>query len=174
MTQPRGVQAEKEEDRFTMDDALTGDGLRYFEDHVPGSTCLFGSTLVEEHEMIDFARRYDPQLFHIDPDAAGKTSFGGLVASGLYTVCLATRMIVDNELSKVASLGSPGIDELRWWMPVRPGDLLSIRVTVLEAKRSASKPDRGVVKGLIEVLNQRSEVVASWKGTHIVLCRHPG
>jgi acyl dehydratase len=151
-----------------------GGEMRYFEDHVPGSTYEFGLVLVEEREIIDFARRYDPQVFHVDPEAAKKTPFGGLVASGWHTVALATRMIVDHELSRVASLGSPGIDELHWWKPVRPGDVLSVRLTITEARRSLSKPDRGVVKGFIEVLNQRAEVVTSWKGANIVLCRHPG
>jgi len=156
-----------------MDDATTSNATKYFEDHVPGAIYEFGSVLVEEREIIDFARRYDPQVFHVDPEAARKTSFGGLVASGWHTVALATRMIVDNELSRVASLGSPGIDELHWWKPVRPGDSLSVRITIIEARRSRSKPDRGVVKGLIEVFNQRAEVVTSWKGANFVLCRNP-
>lgn len=155
--------------------AMTHEGnsgeMKYFEDYSAGSVREFGSVLVEEQEIIDFAKRYDPQVFHIDPEAARKTPFGGLVASGWHTVALATRMVVDNELSRAASLGSPGIDELHWWKPVRPGDLLSVRLTTTETRRSSSKPDRGVVKGLVEVLNQRSEVVTSWKGTHIVLCR---
>jgi acyl dehydratase len=157
-----------------MDDANTSGEMRYFEDHVPGSTHEFGSVLVEEREIIDFARRYDPQIFHTDPVEAKKTSFGGLVASGWHTVALATRMIVDNDLSKVVNLGSPGIDELHWWKPVRPGDVLSVRLTITEARRSRSKPDRGVVKGFIEVINQRAEVVTSWKGANMVRCRHPG
>ncbi len=156
-----------------MDDAMKASKMRYLEDQIPGSIREFGSTLVEQREMIEFARRYDPQVFHIDPEAAKKTSFGGLVASGWHTVAMASRMVVDNELSSVASLGSPGIDELHWYKPVRPGDVLSVRITVLETRRSESKPDRGVVKGLVEVLNQHSEVVASWKGTHIVLSRPP-
>lgn len=155
-----------------MDDAKRAENMRYLEDQIPGSIREFGSILVEEREIIEFARRYDPQVFHVDPEAAKKSSFGGLVASGWHTVALASRMVVDNELSSVASLGSPGIDELHWYKPVRPGDTLSVRITVLEARRSESKPDRGVVRGLIEVLNQRIEVVASWKGTHIVLSRN--
>jgi acyl dehydratase len=157
---------------YAMDEGTTIGEMKYLEDHVPGTVYEFGATLVEEREIIDFARRYDPQVFHTDPEAAKKTSFGGLVASGWHTVALATRIIVDNELSRVASLGSPGIDELHWRKPVRPGDTLSVRITIMEARRSRSKPDRGVVKGFIEVLNQAAEVVTSWKGAHIVLCRH--
>ena len=141
----------------------------YFEDHVPGSVDAFGSVLVEEQEMLDFAKRYDPQVFHTDPEAAKKTSFGGLVASGWHTVALAMRLIVDHRFSRTANLGSPGVDELRWLKPVRPGDILSVRLTVMEARPSRSKPDRGIVTALVEVLNQNKEVVTTWKGVNIVL-----
>jgi acyl dehydratase len=144
----------------------------YFEDHVPGSVYLFGSVLVEEQEILDFGRRYDPQVFHTDPEAAKKTSFGGLVASGWHTAALAMRLIVDHRLSRMPNLGSPGVDELRWLKPVRPGDTLSVRLTVLEARLSHSKPDRGLVRALVEVLNQSGEAVASWKGLNIVPCRN--
>lgn len=145
---------------------------RYFEDYIPGSTYEFGSIPVEEKEIIEFATRYDPQIFHIDPDEAKKTMFGGLIASGWLTVALAMRLLVDHFVSKTASLGSPGVDELRWLKPVRPGDRLSVRATILEARRFDSKPDRGAVKALIEVLNQNREVVLSWKGVGIVKCRN--
>jgi acyl dehydratase len=154
-----------------MNDGTNRNDTKYFEDHVAGSSSEFGSVLVEEQEIVEFARRYDPQVFHVDPEAAGKPSFAGLVASGLHTVALATRMIVDNELSRTANLGSPGFDELRWWKPVRPGDVLSVRRTITETRRSRSKPDRGVVKSLVEVFNQRGEVVTSWKGAIIVRCK---
>ncbi len=150
------------------------DNMTYLEDYLVGAVYEFGSVLVEEGEIVDFARRYDPQVFHVDPEAAKKTVFGGLVASGWHTVALATRLIVDRELSHTASLGSPGVDELRWWKPVRPGDTLSVRITVTEARRSQSRPDRGVVQGLVEVLNQAGEVVTSWKGTQFVLLKEPG
>jgi len=92
----------------------------YLEDHVPGSVYQFGSVLVTEEEIRDFAKRYDPQPFHTDPDAAKGTSFGGLVASGWHTAALAMRLIVDHRVSRVKNLGSPGVDELRWHKPVRP------------------------------------------------------
>jgi acyl dehydratase len=142
-----------------------------FEDNVPGSVYELGSITVDENEIIEFAKRYDPQVFHTDPEAAKKTSFGGLVASGWHTAAMAMRIIVDHRLSHLANVGSPGVDELRWLKPVRPGDVLSVRVTILEARRSRSKPDRGVVRGLVEVMNQSGEVVTSWKGVNIVLCR---
>lgn len=144
---------------------------RYFEDYVPGSVYEFGSTVMEEKEMIDFAARYDPQAFHIDPDAARKSVFGGLIASGWHTGAVSMRLIVDHYLSRVASLGSLGVDELRWLKPVRPGDELSIRVTVLQARRSQSKPDRGIVRSLVEVINQNREVVMSRTAVNIVRCR---
>jgi len=144
----------------------------YFEDHVVGSVFQFGSILVEEEEMIAFAKRYDPQTFHVDPEAAKKTPFGGIIASGWLTGSLSMRLVVEHRLSRVANIGSPGIDDVRWWKPVRPGDTLSARLTIIETRRSQSKPDRGIVKSSIEVLNQSGEVVMSWKGTNIVLCRN--
>ena len=145
---------------------------RYFEDYVPGSVYEFGSILMEEKEMIDFATRYDPQPFHINPEAGRKSVFGGLIASGWHTGAVSMRLIVDHYLSRVASLGSLGADELRWLKPVRPGDELSMRVTILEARRSQSKPDRGIVRSSMEVLNQNREVVMSRVGINIVRCRN--
>ncbi len=144
---------------------------RYFEDYVVGSVYEFGSVAVAEAEIIDFARRFDPQVFHTDPEAAKRTVFEGLIASGWHTAAMMMRLFADHYLSRVASLGSPGIDELRWTVPVRPGDELSIRVTVLEANRSRSKPDRGVIRSFIEVLNQNHEVVMTMKAVTFLLCR---
>ena len=144
---------------------------RYFEDYVPGSVHEFGSIAVEEAEMINFARRFDPQPFHIDPEAAKQSIFGGLIASGWHTASLMMRLFVDHYLSHVASLGSPGVDELRWLRPVFPGDKLSMRVTILEACLSRSKPDRGIVRSYIEVLNQSSEVVMTMKAVNLLRCR---
>lgn len=109
---------------------------RYFEDYVEGSVHEFGSIAVEEQEIINFAKRYDPQVFHTDPVEATRTVFGGLVASGWHTAALAMRLIVYHWLSHVASLGSLGVDELRWLKPVRPGTTLSLRVTIVETRRS--------------------------------------
>lgn len=145
---------------------------RYFEDYRPGLVLRFGAERVDEAEVIEFARRYDPQPFHVDARAAAHGPFAGLIASGWHTGGLMMRMLVEHYLSP-ASLGSPGLDELRWPRPVRPGDTLSVRVTVLEARRSQSKPDRGVVRSLMEVLNQRHEVVMSVKATNFILCKSP-
>lgn len=146
-------------------------GVLYLEDHVLNSVYEFGPIVMDEKAMIDFASQYDPQVFHTDPEAARKTLFGGLVASGWYPVVLVTRLLVDHYFSRLANLGSPGVDELRWLKPVRPGDELSVRLTILEVRPSESKTDRGVIKGLVEVLNRAGEVVTTWKGVNIVLRR---
>jgi acyl dehydratase len=143
----------------------------YFEDYVAGSVHEFGAITVAAAEVIAFARRFDPQPFHTDPDAAQQSIFGGLIASGWHTAALMMRLIVENYLSQVASLGSPGVDELRWLKPVRPGDTLSVRVTTLETNRSRSKPDRGIVRSFIEVLNQHREVVMSVQAVNFFRCR---
>jgi acyl dehydratase len=138
---------------------VTADGLRYFEDYVPGMTHDCGSVGVDQTEIVSFAKQFDPQPFHTDPVAAASGPFGGLVASGWHTAALVMRLIVDHYVSAEGSLGSPGLDELRWPYPVRPGDTLRVRVTVLEARRSQSKPDRGIVKTLIEADNQDGQAV---------------
>lgn len=144
---------------------------RYFEDYLVGSVHEFGSIAVEQDEVIAFAKRFDPQVFHTDPESATNTIFNGLIASGWHTAGLMMRLFADHFLSKVASLGSPGVDELRWNKPVRPGDELSVRVTVLEARRSRTKPDRGIVHSFIEVMNQNRDVVMSMKAVNIFFCR---
>ena len=144
---------------------------RYFEDYRPGFVGEYGSITVSQEEVIEFARRFDPQEFHTDPIRAARGPFGGLIASGWHTSSLMMRLYADHFVSKVAGLGSPGIDELRWTRPVRPGDTLSIRVTILEARRSSSKPDRGLVRVQIEVLNQDKEIVMSLKAMTLFLCR---
>jgi acyl dehydratase len=127
--------------------------------------------VVDAGEIVTFAQRFDPQRFHIDPEAAKKTPFGGLIASGWHTAGLMMRLYVEYYLTHVASLGSPGVDELRWLKPVRPGDTLSICVTVLKATRSKSKPDRGAVTSLTEVFNQAGEAVMTLKAVNIIARR---
>jgi len=148
---------------------------RYFEDYVPGSVFEYGSITLAERAIMEFAAQFDPQYIHTDLRAAADGPFGGLIASGWHTAAVMMRLFVDHYLSHVASLASPGIDELRWLQPVRPGDTLSIRVSVIEANRSRSKPDRGLVRSSIEVLNQNREVVMSVKAMNILRCREmPG
>jgi acyl dehydratase len=154
-----------------MTDTTASAAPRYFEDYVAGSIEEFGSVVVEEAEVLSFARRFDPQSFHTDPQAAKGSIYGGLIASGWHTASLMMRLVVDHYLAATSSLGSPGVDELRWLKPVRPGDTLSIRATILEATRSRSKPDRGLVRTLLEVLNQDHEVVMSLKAMNLMRCR---
>ena len=144
---------------------------RYFEDYVPGSVFEYGSIALSKDEIVEFARSFDPQFIHIDPIAAAKGPFGGLIASGWHTASVMMRLFVDHYLSHVASMASPGVDEVRWMRPVRPGDCLSIRVSILEANRSRSKPDRGMVRTAVEALNQNQEVVMSLKAMNILRCR---
>ena len=132
---------------------------RYFEDYVEGDVHRFGTIAVEADELIAFAKRFDPQAMHTDPEAAKNTPFGGLIACGWHAAGLVTRLYVEHYLTQVASLASPGLDELRWLKPVRPGDMLSVRVTVLKTVPSKSKPDRGAVTSFVEVINQTGEVV---------------
>lgn len=146
---------------------------RYFEDYRAGETFEFGDRLITEEEIIAFARQYDPQPFHIDPRAALDSPFGGLIASGWLTAAVAMRMIVDNLISPVSGMGSPGVDEVRWPRTVRPGDRLRMRAIVLETRRSTSKPDRGVLKIRHEVLNQDGAIVMTMQGWGMYRCRQP-
>jgi acyl dehydratase len=144
---------------------------RWFEDFVPGAVYEFGHAEITEADIVDFARRFDPQPMHVDPEAAAQGPFEGLIASGWHTAGLMMRLFVDHFLPGHASLASPGIDELRWTYPVRPGDTLHLRVSVLETTRSRSKPDRGMLRTLIEVLNQNDQVVMSLKPMNLLRCR---
>jgi acyl dehydratase len=144
---------------------------RYFEDYVEGAVFEFGPIAVEEDEIIAVAKRFDPQSFHIDPEKAVRGPFKGLIASGWHTVGLMTRLFMQNYLSAVASLGSPGLDEIRWQAPVRPGDRLRVRITVLETKPSRSKTDRGLVVSQIEAINQDGVTVCSFKAMNLLAKR---
>ena len=154
-------------------DLAVGIDERYLEDYAPGTVMNYGPIEVDADEIIDFARRYDPQEFHIDPARAAHGPFRGLVASGWHTAALMMRVLVERYLSRVASLGSPGVDELRWLAPVRPGDRLWVHITVLEARRSRSKPDRGMLRSLIEVCSERGDLLMTVKAMTLMLCRNP-
>jgi acyl dehydratase len=140
-----------------------GDGVRkrWLEDFEVGDKATFGLTRVSAEDIKAFARQFDPQPFHLDEEAGKATPFGGLVASGWHTAALCMRMMVDQMGQKSGSIGSPGVDELRWLKPVRPGDELSVRSEVLEVAPSRSKPDRGVLRVRYEVVNQSGESVMS-------------
>lgn len=144
---------------------------RYFEDYRAGEVFEFGDCLVTEEEILEFARRYDPQPFHVDPAAASDSIYGGLIASGWLTGSLMMRMVVEHFISPLSSMGSPGLDELRWLKPVRPGNRLSVRVTILETRRSQTKPDRGMIQVLQEALDQDDQPVMRVKGWGMYKCR---
>ena len=146
---------------------------RYLDDYVEGDVHSFGTIAVEEDEVIAFAKRFDPQTIHTDPEAAKNGPFGGLIASGWHTAGLMMRLYAAHYLTHVASLASPGLDELRWLKPVRPGDTLSVRVTVLKAVASKSKPDRGAVTSFVEVINQAGEIVMTFRVVNIIGKRPP-
>ena len=144
---------------------------RFFEDFRPGEVLEFGDYLVTEDEIVEFAKRYDPQPFHVDHEAAEKSIYGGLIASGWMTGSIVMRILVDHFISPESSMGSPGVDEIRWTKPVRPGDRLRVRVTVVEARRSQSKPDRGIIQLQQEAINQDGETVMSIRGMGLYRCR---
>lgn len=156
---------------MTNQDQLVESAAQHFEDYLPGSVAEYGAIDVTADEIVAFGRRFDPQPFHIDEEFATRSDFGGLIASGWHTASLMMRLLVDSFLSKMAGLGSPGIDQLRWLAPVRPGDRLSIRVRIDEARRLRSRPDRGMFRLSIEVLNQQSVVVMTVNALTLVRCR---
>jgi len=133
--------------------------MRYFEDFQTGEVIQLGSYVVPREEILAFARQFDPQPFHVDEEAARRSIFGGIIASGWHTASISHRLLVEGLLQRSSSMGSPGLDELRWLLPVRPGDELSVRVEVLSTTPSRSKPDRGALKMRLEVRNQKGEVV---------------
>jgi acyl dehydratase len=148
--------------------------MRYFEDFKPGEVIELGSWTIAKEEIIAFARQFDPQVFHVDEEAARQTMFGGLIASGWHTGSLVMRLFYDGVIKDAASLGSPGIDEMRWIKPVRPGDSLAGRLTVTECIPSRSKPDRGMIRTLLELRNQHGDLVVSIKGMNLIGRRPPG
>ena len=146
---------------------------RYFEDYPVGAVFTGGPVTVSEAEIVDFARRYDPQPMHVDKAAAEAGRYGGLIASGWHTGALMMQLLERHFVPKPGNLASPGLDELRWLRPVRPGDVLSLRATVLSARLSRSKPGQGVVVSLVELLNQDGEPVLALKPISLMRCREP-
>jgi acyl dehydratase len=152
---------------FDVSDQAVVSRPRYFEDFAVGAVFEFGSITVTESEIIAFARQFDPQAMHTDPAAAAEGSTGGLIASGWHTIALMMRMYADHFLP-VNGLPAPGVDEVRWLHPVRPGDTLRMRVTIQQVRLSRSKPDRGVIRLLSEVLNQNGAVVLTMRPINLV------
>lgn len=145
-----------------------------FEDFVPGEIDTFGAYEVTKDEIIAFASQFDPQPFHLDEEAGKASMLGGLAASGWHSCSIMMRMMFDGFMNGSTSLGSPGIDEVKWLKPVFPGDVLSVRREVLEARPSASKPDRGIVRFRFELMNQKGEVVMEQTNPILFGRRHPG
>jgi acyl dehydratase len=141
----------------------------YLDDFTPGSTFETEGKTLSEAEILDFALKYDPQPFHMDVEAAKDGPFGGLIASGIHTLAIGLRMMLQAQVfAPGASLGSPGLDELRWVKPVRPGDTLRLTGETIETRPSRSKPDRGVLRYKMTVLNQRDEAVMTMIGNQIL------
>ena len=146
----------------------------YWEDFKVGETAAMGEMVIDRDEVIAFARAYDPQPFHIDEEAARQSMFGGLIASGWHTCAMVMRMMVDSYLGASASLGSPGVENIRWLRPVRPGDTIRAQRHVVETRVSQSKPDIGIVKSRWEVHNQHGELVMTMEGYGMFQRRNPG
>ena len=148
--------------------------IRYcWEDFTPGRVFETPARTLTEQDIVRFAREYDPQSFHTDPAAARATPFGGLIASGWQTCGVTMRLMCDGYLLETSCVGSPGLEELRWLKPVRPGDTLRLKTTVLESTPSAKQPNRGTVLFLWETFNQRDEVVLAMRGRQLFLRRAP-
>lgn len=140
----------------------------FFEDYRPGDVFELGQRAVSEAEIIEFGKRYDPQYFHTDPEAAKRSIWGGLAASGWHTVALFMRLLVDGHLKDTDSIASPGVDEIRWLKPVRPGDRLNARLTVLETTPSKSGARRGLIRTLGELTNQKGELVMTIRAMNLI------
>ena len=146
----------------------------WFEDYIVDANYEFGEIIVTESDIVKFAQLYDPQLFHLDHRAAQESVFNGIVASGWHTASMTMRLLVDNYLSPQSSLGSPGVDELRWLVPVRPNDRLSVSATVIDARLSKSRPNQGIVRSRIKTLNHDKVVVMGFIAVMIIRCRETG
>jgi acyl dehydratase len=144
---------------------------RYFEDYPVGMSRTLGPVRVSESEIIEFARRYDPQPLHVDREWAAQGPYGGIIGSGWQTCALVMRAIVDDYISPASALGSPGIDELRWRAPVRPDDTLTITLRVVGARASRSKPHVGIIRTDIAVTNQDDVLVLSMVANNLLLRR---
>ena len=146
---------------------------RFLDDLTPGQRFTSPGLTLTEAEIIDFAWRYDPQPFHLDANAAADSPYGGLIASGFQSLAICFRLFIQSGILAESSMGSPGIDELRWLAPVRPGDTLHSEIEVLDVRPSNTKPDRGIARLKYQAVNQRGEAVLSFIVMHL-LRRKPG
>ncbi len=140
----------------------------YFDDFEIGQRFITRGITLTESLIIDFAMNYDPQPFHIDVEAAKASNYGGLIASGFQTVALGFRMVLETGIFRASSMGSPGMDELRWLRPVRPGDTLHSELEVVEKRPSSSKPDRGILRVRYQIKNQAGEDVMTFTSMHLL------
>ena len=147
---------------------MQSDAPRYWEDYETGKKYPLGSTSFTEQEIVDFARLYDPQSFHVDAGAARQSMFGGLIASGWHVTAKLMRLFVDNYVDQRTALGSPGVDEVRWLKPVRPGDTLNAWVECAGKVPSKSRPEMGIVHEQWRATNQKGELVLTLKGINMV------
>jgi acyl dehydratase len=145
----------------------------YWEDFTPGRVFETAARSLSEADIVRFAREYDPQVYHTDAEAARNSPFGGLIASGWQTCGVTMRLMCDGYLLETSCVGSPGLEELRWLKPVRPGDALRLKTTVIESTPSAKQASRGTVLFLWETFNQNDEVVVSMRGRQMFLRRTP-
>ena len=141
---------------------------RYLDDLKPGDRFVSGGLTLTEAEIIDFAFRYDPQPFHLDANAAADSPYGGLIASGFQSIAVCFRLFIQSGIFAGSSIGSPGLDELRWFAPVRPGDTLQAEIEVLTVTPSKSKADRGIARLKYSTVNQRRERVSSFIVNHLL------
>ena len=143
---------------------------RRFEDYPVGAVFDLGTFVLADDDIVAFAARYDPQAMHVDRDWAAQGPFSEVIASGWHTIAALMRLIVENFLPE-RGLASPGVDELRWLLPVRPGETLRAQVTVTEARRSRSRPDRGLITSFVEVLNLAGDPVLTMRPMNFIRCR---
>ena len=146
---------------------------RYLDDLTPGQCFTSPGLTLTEADIIDFAWRYDPQPFHLDAHAAAASPYGGLIASGFQSLAICFRLFIQSGVLAESSMGSPGIDELRWLAPVRPGDTLHSEIEVLDVRPSSSKPDRGIARLKYQAVNQRGEAVLSFIVIHLLRRKEP-
>jgi acyl dehydratase len=153
---------------------MTGPRDLWFEDFTPGRRFETAGATLSEAQILDFAMQWDPQPFHLDVEAAKASPYGGLIASGFQTLLVAFRLFLAEGLIRRSSIGSPGMESLKWLKPVRPGDTIRVAVIVVEARPSRSKPDRGIAIADYLVTNQAGETVTTWRCTHLLLRRPEG
>ncbi|MBS0242664.1 MAG: MaoC family dehydratase, partial [Proteobacteria bacterium] len=156
-----------------LDIAVPPDRI-HLEDVEIGKPVNFGPLTVTKDDIIAYAKAFDPQPIHLDEEAAKKSIVGGLCASGFHSCALLMRILADDYLRNATSLGSPGIDEVKWMRPVRPGDTLTGRLVATEKRVLASRPGVGIAKLVIEMLNQKAETVMRWDSNQLLAVRHPG